>query len=49
MLECNLCGCYVAKPGKGWVAYHADDSDGTDELRGAVFCPPCAAASGGQT
>ena len=47
MLECDSCGCYAAKPGNDWVAYHGDDSDGIDESRGAVFCPPCAAAEFG--
>lgn len=48
MLECVSCGCYAAKPGNDWVAYHVDDFDGIDGSRGAVFCPPCAAAEFGR-
>ena len=47
MLECDFCGKYSAQPGKDWVAYHGDDSDGFDESRVSVFCPPCAAAEFG--
>ncbi len=47
MLECDFCGCYASKPGKGWAAYHRDDPDRVDALRVVVFCPPCAAAMHG--
>jgi hypothetical protein len=44
MLECDFCGCYTPKPGRGWAAYHRSGPNGIDEPRVAVFCPPCAAA-----
>ena len=47
MLECDFCGCYSPKPGKGWVALYRYDPNGIDEPRIAIFCPPCAAAEYG--
>ena len=44
MLECDFCGCYSPKPGKGWAAVRTYDPEGIDGLCVAVFCPPCAAA-----
>ena len=44
MLECDFCGCYSAKPGKGWAAVRRYDPEGTEGLVVAIFCPPCAAA-----
>ena len=44
MLECDFCGCYSAKPGRGWAAYYRNGPDGLDGLGVVVFCPPCAAA-----
>ena len=43
MLECDFCGCYAPKPGRGWVAYREKD-DASDEQAVMVYCPPCAAA-----
>ena len=47
MLECDFCGCYSPKPGKGWAAVRRYDPEGIDGLCVAVFCPPCAAAEFG--
>ena len=47
MLECDFCGCYSPKPGKGWFAVRRYDPEGIDGVSVAVFCPPCAAAEFG--
>ena len=44
MLECDFCGCYSPKPGKGWAAVRRYDPEGIDGVWVAVYCPPCAAA-----
>ena len=44
MPECDFCGCYSAKPGKGWAAVRRCDPERIDGPRVAVFCPPCAAS-----
>ena len=44
MLECDFCGCYSPKPGKGWVAHPRGEDAGNDESGVLVYCPPCAAA-----
>ena len=31
MLECDFCGCYTPKPGKGWVAYLEGEPTRIDE------------------
>ena len=41
--ECDFCGCYSPKPGKGWVAYPEKD-DASDEQAVLIYCPPCAFA-----
>ena len=43
MLECDFCGCYSPKPGKGWVTCPAEKYARTDEPGLLTFCPPCAA------
>ena len=46
MLECDFCGCYTPKPGKGWVAYLGGGGEPAriDESGVVIYCPPCAAA-----
>jgi hypothetical protein len=44
MLECDFCGCYSPKPGRGWVAYLGDERVTMDEPGVLIYCPPCAAA-----
>ena len=47
MLECDFCGCYSEKPGKGWVARRLDDRVEIETPFVAVYCPPCAASEFG--
>jgi len=44
MLECDFCGCYTPKPGKGWAAYLEGEPSRIDEPGVVIYCPPCAAA-----
>jgi hypothetical protein len=47
MLECDFCGCFSEKPGKGWAAYRVDDRVEIEAPFVAVYCPPCAASQFG--
>lgn len=44
MLECDFCGCYSPKPGRGWLAYLGDEQVRLDEPTVLIYCPPCAAS-----
>lgn len=39
-LECDFCGCYSDKPGKGWTGYRQDG--GIAPPWEIVYCPKCA-------